>query len=127
MRRGCVGGGRGGPSAPLHRRRGEEVVDPRLGHQLGRPRVLVARRLDLGDRAAIPPSAWPLALDVASGSKLIAVAFANRLLRVIDYDHGMFQDFVGHSCPCTNVNFNADGTRLVSAGCEGIALWRVLL
>lgn len=35
-------------------------------------------------------------MDVIAESHLIAVGYANRLLRVIDYEQGSFQDFVGH-------------------------------
>ena len=37
-----------------------------------------------------------LSMDVIAESHLIAVGYANRLLRVIDYEQGSFQDFVGH-------------------------------
>jgi WD40 repeat protein len=72
-------------------------------------------------------TAWPRALDIAFGTNLIAAGFDNRLLRIIDYDQGTCQDFVGHSAPCALARFSAEGTYLASAGCDGICVWKVEL
>eukprot|EP00039_Didymoeca_costata_P020621 m.341916 g.341916 ORF g.341916 m.341916 type:complete len:1772 (+) comp20674_c0_seq1:408-5723(+) len=69
---------------------------------------------------------WALTLDVALEKRLIVVGFSGRVLRLYDFDHATFQDFVGHSNSCTLVRFNPSKRMLMSAGHSDICLWEVV-
>ena len=86
-----------------------------LFHSISSRRILRKTRL----------SAWAKSLDIIPGSDLYAVGFDSRLVRLIDYEQGSYQDFVGHSASCSVVRFSYNGTYLASAGCEGIIIWKV--
>jgi len=86
-----------------------------LFHSISARRIIRKTRL----------STWAKSLDIIPGSDLYAVGFDNRLVRLIDYEQGSYQDFVGHSASCSVVRFSYSGTYLASAGCEGIVIWKV--
>ena len=41
-------------------------------------------------------NAWAYALDVSPLGHLIAISTQNRLLSIVDYEQGTFQDYVAH-------------------------------
>lgn len=86
-----------------------------LFHSISSRRIIRKTRL----------SAWAKSLDIIPGSDLYAVGFDNRLVRLIDYEQGSYQDFVGHSASVSVVRFSYSGAYLASAGCEGIVIWKV--
>ncbi|BFZ03507.1 hypothetical protein BsWGS_06545 [Bradybaena similaris] len=70
---------------------------------------------------------WSLCLDVSPDSALIAVGISERLLKLMDYRTGSFQDFAGHGDGVTMVKFSQDGARLVTVSHGELFLWEVML
>ena len=52
---------------------------------------------------------------------------AERLVKLMDYEQGTFQDFVGHSYPVSAVRFFAGGRRLASVAGTELFIWDVLV
>lgn len=52
---------------------------------------------------------------------------SERLLKLMDYRAGSFQDFAGHSDGVTMVKFSQDGARLVTVSHNELFLWEVML
>ncbi|XP_046855948.1 uncharacterized protein LOC124449050 [Xenia sp. Carnegie-2017] len=51
----------------------------------------------------------------------------DRLVKVIDYDKGSFQDFDMHCDSISHVTFSPTGDKLFSVGFSDVALWKVLI
>lgn len=79
----------------------------------------VVKRLTLSD--------WALSMSVSPSGHLIAVGTQRRLLKLIDFEQGTFQDYAAHSDCVRHVCFGGNGDRLFSGGYDDIAVWNVLL
>jgi WD40 repeat protein len=56
---------------------------------------------------------------------LVAVGTADRLVKVIDFDQGTFQDYATHADSVLAVSFSSSGNQLLSAGGSDVVLWNV--
>jgi len=79
----------------------------------------IVKRLTLSD--------WALSMSLSPSGHLIAVGTQQRLLKLIDFAQGTFQDYAAHSDSVRHVCFGGNGRRLFSAGYDDIAIWDVLL
>ena len=79
----------------------------------------------------LSPDVWPLCLSVIPGevTPMVVVGVENRLLRLIDYWEGTFQDFVGHSGAVVGVAHSlreGGGGSVVSGSSAGdVCVWDV--
>ena len=55
----------------------------------------------------------------------VCVCFADRILKLIDYYEGSFQDYVGHDDAVSLTRFAADGARLLTASQNEVIMWDV--
>ena len=55
------------------------------------------------------------------------VCFSERLLKLIDYFEGSFQDFTGHDDMVQIVHFSPSGRYLLSVSYNEIMQWEVLI
>eukprot|EP00051_Salpingoeca_urceolata_P017149 m.231562 g.231562 ORF g.231562 m.231562 type:complete len:1844 (-) comp18876_c0_seq6:786-6317(-) len=67
---------------------------------------------------------WALSMHVSPSASLVAIGTEARLVKLVDTQHGNFQDFVLHSDSVHSVLFSPDG-RVVSVGHDDVAVWRV--
>ncbi|XP_046861047.1 WD repeat-containing protein 90-like [Xenia sp. Carnegie-2017] len=70
---------------------------------------------------------WASCLEISPKGHLIAVGTKDRLVKVIDYDKGSFQDFDMHCDSISHVTFSPTGDKLFSVGFSDVALWKVLI
>ncbi|ESP04065.1 hypothetical protein LOTGIDRAFT_230310 [Lottia gigantea] len=70
---------------------------------------------------------WATSLDVSPDSSLIAIGINERLLKLLDYFEGSFQDFTGHSDSVSHVNFHLMCSLILAAGYSDILMWEVAL
>ena len=70
---------------------------------------------------------WALDMDVAPDSSLVAVGVKERLAKLMDYQEGSFQDFLGHSAEVSKVSFSPSGTQLMTVSHNEMFLWEVML
>ncbi|KNC47081.1 WD repeat-containing protein 90 [Thecamonas trahens ATCC 50062] len=71
---------------------------------------------------------WPLTLSVVATGRtpMVAIGLAERVLKLVDYWEGTFQDFVGHSGAVGAVAVTDSGSALVSgSSCGDICVWDV--
>ncbi|KAK6171134.1 hypothetical protein SNE40_019389 [Patella caerulea] len=68
---------------------------------------------------------WATCLETAPDSPLIAVGVNERLLKLLDYYEGSFQDFTGHSDIVSNIKFSMDGKLLLSTSYSEILIWEI--
>eukprot|EP00041_Stephanoeca_diplocostata_P033073 m.1082433 g.1082433 ORF g.1082433 m.1082433 type:complete len:1886 (-) comp24266_c0_seq4:397-6054(-) len=73
----------------------------------------------------LPMTAWALSLDVSPMGRLIAVGTDSRLVRIIDYDQGSFQDFIGHSDNTTMIKFAKQQPYMITVSQTCITRWTV--
>ncbi|KAK2180206.1 hypothetical protein NP493_453g01010 [Ridgeia piscesae] len=71
-------------------------------------------------------SHWATSMDMCPGSPLFAIGNSERLLKLIDYYEGSFQDFVGHNDSVQLVKFSSDGSLFFSAAHAEILIWEVV-
>eukprot|EP00055_Hartaetosiga_balthica_P015764 m.95575 g.95575 ORF g.95575 m.95575 type:complete len:1922 (-) comp8952_c0_seq2:138-5903(-) len=62
-------------------------------------------------------------LRMSPRGKLLAIGTHDRLLRIMDYNKGTFQDFRGHSDSVRKAIFAADGTMLFTSARTDIIVW----
>lgn len=60
-------------------------------------------------------------------STVVLLPIPERLLKLMDYYEGSFQDFVGHNDSLQLVKFSLDGKLLFSAAGNEMLLWEVCL
>ena len=53
--------------------------------------------------------------------------FVERLVKILDYNEGTFQDYIGNDDCVSLVKFSPDGKYLLSVVNKHINLWQVLL
>ncbi|XP_035829418.1 WD repeat-containing protein 90 [Aplysia californica] len=70
---------------------------------------------------------WALDLAVSPDSSLVAVGIAERLVKLMDYNEGSFQDFLGHSAQVTTVQFSPSGSQLLTVCHNEMFLWELML
>ncbi|XP_053384270.1 WD repeat-containing protein 90-like isoform X2 [Mercenaria mercenaria] len=70
---------------------------------------------------------WCRSLDLVAECPLIAIGANERLLKLLDYFEGSFQDFIGHNDRVQAVKFSPDGKYLFSASHAEIFIWDVTL
>ncbi|XP_052262541.1 WD repeat-containing protein 90-like isoform X2 [Dreissena polymorpha] len=75
----------------------------------------------------LPLTHWCQSLDLVLECPLIAVGANERLLKLLDYYEGSFQDFVGHNDRLQAVKFSPDGKYLFTASHAEIFIWDVTL
>ncbi|XP_048238655.1 WD repeat-containing protein 90-like isoform X1 [Haliotis rufescens] len=68
---------------------------------------------------------WANCLDLAADSSLIAVGTNERLLKLMDYYEGSFQDFIGHNDSVNIAKFSHDGKHLLTSAYSEIFVWEV--
>ncbi|KAL3876292.1 hypothetical protein ACJMK2_034157, partial [Sinanodonta woodiana] len=66
---------------------------------------------------------WSTSLDIVLDCPLIAVGANERLLKVVDYYEGSFQDFIGHNDSVQVVKFSKGGKCLLTASHSEIFVW----
>ncbi|XP_056017616.1 WD repeat-containing protein 90-like isoform X2 [Ostrea edulis] len=72
-----------------------------------------------------PLTHWSSCLDVAGGTPLLAVGVNERLVKLVDYYEGSFQDFVGHCDSVSVLQFSHDSKHLYSISHSEIFIWEV--
>ncbi|KAJ8318923.1 hypothetical protein KUTeg_004014 [Tegillarca granosa] len=68
---------------------------------------------------------WTTCLDIAPGNSLIAMGANERLLKLLDYYEGSFQDFIGHNDSMNFVKFAPDSKHLYTVSHSEIFIWDV--
>ncbi|KAK3091415.1 hypothetical protein FSP39_019740, partial [Pinctada imbricata] len=68
---------------------------------------------------------WTNCFDIAESSPLLAIGVNERLLKLMDYYEGSFQDFIGHNDSINAVKFSPDGKFLFSVAHAEIFIWDV--
>ncbi|PFX32008.1 WD repeat-containing protein 90 [Stylophora pistillata] len=68
---------------------------------------------------------WVTSLDISPKGHLIAFATEERLVKLMDYNEGSFQDFTGHCDGVSNVRFAPSGELLCSTSQSEILMWNV--
>ena len=79
----------------------------------------VVKRVALND--------WALSLAVSPAGNVLAVGTQGRLLKLVDFEQGAFQDYTAHSDGVRHLAFTCDGHELISVGHADVASWEVLL
>ncbi|XP_065066075.1 WD repeat-containing protein 90-like [Rhopilema esculentum] len=74
---------------------------------------------------AVSLTEWAFTMDISPTENLIAVGSKDRLLKIIDYKEGTFQDFVGHSDSVKVVRFSPTARFLFSVGFTDVFVWEV--
>ncbi|XP_071815143.1 WD repeat-containing protein 90-like isoform X2 [Apostichopus japonicus] len=70
---------------------------------------------------------WATALDVNSLGHLYAIGTKERLVKLMDYSEGSFQDFVGHYSGIQLVKFTPTGKHLLTVSQNEILVWEVTI
>ncbi|XP_064636675.1 WD repeat-containing protein 90-like [Lineus longissimus] len=84
----------------------------------------------MGQRKVVrtaPLTHWSTAMDLSPRSGLVALGTKERLLKLMDYYEGSFQDFIGHSDGLDLVKFSPDGRYLFTGSHAEILLWEVVI
>ncbi|CAH3162897.1 unnamed protein product [Porites lobata] len=68
---------------------------------------------------------WATSMDVSPKGHLIAIATAERLVKLMDYSEGSFQDFLGHCGVVNHVRFAPSGELFCSTSHSEILTWTV--
>lgn len=71
------------------------------------------------------PTQWARFMDVSPKGHLIAIATEDRLVKLMDYSEGSFQDFLGHCGSVNTVRFAPSGDLLCSSSNTEILMWNV--
>lgn len=72
-----------------------------------------------------PLTQWVTSMDISPKGHLIAFATEERLVKLMDYSEGSFQDFLGHCDAVNNVKFAPSGELLCSTSHAEILMWDV--
>ncbi|XP_013393033.1 WD repeat-containing protein 90-like [Lingula anatina] len=70
---------------------------------------------------------WASSMDLSPTGSLVGLAVNERLVKLMDYFEGSFQDFVGHSDAVHLVRFSPNGSLLFSIAYGELIVWRVTL
>nr|XP_006813552.1 PREDICTED: WD repeat-containing protein 90-like [Saccoglossus kowalevskii] len=70
---------------------------------------------------------WATDLDVSPQGHVIATGASERLVKLIDYYEGSFQDFTGHNDAVQLVAFSPSGKLLFTAGYNEIIAWELVV
>lgn len=70
---------------------------------------------------------WGLSLDVSPDSSLISVGIGERLIKLLDYHEGSFQDFTGHSGAVSLTRFSPSGSSLLTVSHNEMFIWELML
>ncbi|KAH9513092.1 WD repeat-containing protein 90 [Bulinus truncatus] len=70
---------------------------------------------------------WALCMAVSPDASLITVGTSERLLKLLDYCEGSFQDFTGHSDSVHSALFSPKGSMLVTVSHNEMFLWDMTL
>ncbi|XP_071943850.1 WD repeat-containing protein 90-like [Antedon mediterranea] len=68
---------------------------------------------------------WPTSMDVSPAGHVIATGSTERLVKLMDYHEGSFQDFIGHNDAVQLVAFTPSGKLLFSVAFNEIFVWEV--
>lgn len=68
---------------------------------------------------------WPTCMDLAQSTALISLGANERVMKLMDYYEGSFQDFVGHSDSINFVKFSPDCKYLLTVSHSEIFIWEV--
>ncbi|KAJ1471030.1 WD40-repeat-containing domain protein, partial [Baffinella frigidus] len=66
-----------------------------------------------------------MSLSISPSGYLITLGTAERLVKVVDFEEGTFQDFTGHSDAVASLAFSPSGALLVSSANTDIISWDV--
>jgi WD40 repeat protein len=69
---------------------------------------------------------WATCMDVSPQGHLIALGCSERVLKLMDYSEGSFQDFSGHQDTVSCVVFSLSGRSLISTSDSIVHVWRLL-
>ncbi|XP_031569789.1 WD repeat-containing protein 90-like isoform X3 [Actinia tenebrosa] len=70
---------------------------------------------------------WATSMDISPKGNLIALGTQERLVQLMDYDEGRFQDFIGHCDSVSRVCFSPSGKLLYTASNMAVLAWNVLV
>ncbi|EDO36826.1 predicted protein, partial [Nematostella vectensis] len=70
---------------------------------------------------------WALSLDISPKGHLIAIGTQERLIKLMDYNEGSFQDFTGHSDAVSEVRFSPSGHLLYTCSHGDVLIWNVVV
>ncbi|XP_033117799.1 WD repeat-containing protein 90-like isoform X4 [Anneissia japonica] len=68
---------------------------------------------------------WPTSIDVSPTGHVIATGSTERLVKLMDYTEGSFQDFIGHNDAVQLVAFTPSGKLLFTVAFNEIFVWEV--
>ncbi|XP_077979468.1 WD repeat-containing protein 90-like [Glandiceps talaboti] len=68
---------------------------------------------------------WATSLDVSPSGHVIACGASERLVKLMDYYEGSFQDFTGHNDAVNIISFSPSGRFLFSAAHNEIIMWEL--
>ncbi|XP_006873982.1 PREDICTED: WD repeat-containing protein 90 [Chrysochloris asiatica] len=74
----------------------------------------------------IPLPFFAVSLSLSPGARLVAVGFAEHLLRLLDCESGLAQDFAGHDDTVHLCRFSPSTRLLLTAAHNAILVWEVL-
>ena len=69
---------------------------------------------------------WAASLAASPRGNLVAVGTADRLVKLVDWETGHFQDFVAHASVVRSLSWSHDGAALVSTGREDAHEWEIV-
>uniref|UniRef100_A0A2K5P106 WD repeat domain 90 n=1 Tax=Cercocebus atys TaxID=9531 RepID=A0A2K5P106_CERAT len=73
----------------------------------------------------IPLPFFAMSLSLSPGTRLLALGFAECMLRLVDYATGTAQDFAGHNNAVHLCRFTPSARLLFTAACNEILVWEV--
>ncbi|XP_068672849.1 WD repeat-containing protein 90-like isoform X2 [Montipora foliosa] len=68
---------------------------------------------------------WAQSMDVSPKGHLIAIATEDRIVKLMDYSEGSFQDFLGHCGGVGKVRFSPSGDLLCSTSNTEVLMWNL--
>lgn len=69
---------------------------------------------------------WATCMDVSPQGHLIALGCSERVLKLMDYSEGSFQDFSGHQDSVSSLVFSQSGRSLISISDSIVHVWKLL-
>jgi WD40 repeat protein len=69
---------------------------------------------------------WATCMDLSPLGHLIAIGCSERILKLMDYSEGSFQDFSGHSDSVSSLVFSVSGSSLISSSDSLTHVWTLL-
>jgi len=74
---------------------------------------------------AVSLTDWALTMDVSPAGNLVAIGSQDRLVKIVDFSEGTFQDFIAHCDSVRVVKFSPNAKVLFSAGFTDIVVWNL--